>query len=417
MVSDRTFAKPNFMGQAALAMLAAFLSLPLGAQWLDYPTPGLARIAGGKPDLAAAAPRTRDGKPDFSGVWNKISPKYKSNIVADLKPGDIQPWARKLVDQRAENLQKDYMHEQCLPLGPGYPTGGDSSGAEQIKIVQTPGLIVILNPDLTYRQVFMDGRKLEKDPNPDWMGYSVGHWEGDTLVVESDGFNDKTWLDHDGHPHTEALRMTERYTRQNLGNMDVDITLSDPVIYAHPWTIKVRAELAPDTEMIEYVCAEANKNQEHWVGKASDELKDQIKVAPQVLAKYAGVYLEQGIPRMWSPTGVPRVVTIKVKGNTLVADMDGRGDTPLLAKSDVDFTGLYGLGSCGISLRETRVGKLPVREEEVSEATTRPLGAYDAAHRLRDYFLNAFKIVLDSFIEQVQTIFEHVQYDHRKSHS
>jgi hypothetical protein len=339
MVSVKSLAK-----RSALATLIALSTAPIEAQWLNYPTPGLPRVAGGKPNLAAPAPRTREGKPDFSGVWNKISPKYKSNIVADLKPSDIRPWARKLVEERNENLQKDYMHEQCLPLGPGYPTGADSSGAEQIKIVQTPGLIVILNPDLTYRQVYMDGRQLEKNPNPNWMGYSVGHWEGDTLVVESDGFNDKTWLDHDGHPHTEALRMTERYTRRNLGNMDVDITLSDPAIYARPWTIKVRAELAPDTEMIEYVCGEANKNQEHWVGKASDDLKNTIKVPSATLAKYVGVYLEQGIPRMWSPTGVPRVVTIKVSGDTLLGDMDGRGDTPLLAKSQSDFTGLYGLG-------------------------------------------------------------------------
>lgn len=138
--------------------------------------------------------------------------------------------------------------------------------------------------------------------------------------------------------------MTERYTRRNLGNMDVEITLSDPGAYVHPWTIKVRAELAPDTEMIEYVCAEANKNQEHWVGKASDELQNQTKVAPEVLARYAGVYLEQGIPRMWSPTGVPRIVTITTSGEMLLGDMDGRGHTPLLAKSQSDFTGLYGLG-------------------------------------------------------------------------
>jgi len=160
-------------------------------------------------------------------------------------------------------------------------------------------------------------------------------------VVESFGFNDKTWLDHDGHPHTEALRMTERYTRRNLGNMDVDITLSDPGAYARPWTIKVRADLAPDTEMIEFVCNEANKNQEHWVGKASDELKDALKVAPAILAKYVGVYNEQ--PRYWSPTGVPRIVTISVAKGVLYGDMDGRGDTPLLAKSDTEFSGLYGL--------------------------------------------------------------------------
>jgi hypothetical protein len=325
----------------AIAIWTSAASAPLAAQWLNQPTRGLPRTADGKPNLAAPAPRAADGKPDLSGLWNKISPKYKSNIVADLKPSEIQPWAQKLVAERAENLQKDYMHDLCLPLGPGYATGADSTGAEMIKIVQTPSLIVILNPDLTYRQIFLDGRQLEKNPNPDWMGYSIGRWEGNTLVVESNGFTDKTWLDHDGHPHTEALRMTERYTRRNLGNLDVEITLSDPAVYARPWTIKVRAELAPDTEMIEFVCNEANKR-EHWVGKASDETKNAVKVAPAILASYAGKYLEQ--PRYWSPTGVPRVVTITVSGGALYGDMDGRGNTLLTAKSDTEFTGLYGLG-------------------------------------------------------------------------
>ena len=147
---------------------------------------------------------------------------------------------------------------QCVPLGPGYTTSADSTGAEMMKIIQTPGLIVILNPDLTYRQIFLDGRALESAPNPSWMGYSVGRWDGDTLVVESFGFNDRTWLDHDGHPHTEALRMTERYRRRDFGNLDLEVTLSDPAAYARPWTVAVRAELAADTEMIEWVCNENN---------------------------------------------------------------------------------------------------------------------------------------------------------------
>jgi hypothetical protein len=142
-----------------------------------------------------------------------------------------------------------------------------------MKIVQTPALILILNPDLTYRQIFLDGRTLESAPNPNWMGYSVGHWDGDTLVVESFGFNDRTWLDHDGHPHTEALRVTERYHRRDFGNLDVEVTFSDPSAYARPWTVAVRAELAADTEMIEWVCNESSHGVEHWVGKASDERK------------------------------------------------------------------------------------------------------------------------------------------------
>ena len=270
---------------------------------MNHPTPGIPRTPDGKPNLAAPAPRTPDGKPDLSGLWNKISPKYSRNIAADLKPGDIQPWAEALVQQRKEDLGKDYMNVLCVPLGPGYSTAADSTGAEMMKIVQTPGLILILNPDLTYRQIFLDGRALETAPNPSWMGYSVGHWDGDTLVVESFGFNDRTWLDHDGHPHTEALRMTERYRRRNFGNLELEVTLSDPAVYARPWTVAVRAELAADTEMIEWVCNEKGSGLQHWVGKASDEKKSEVKVAPEILAKYVGTYEEQ--PTLWSRTLVP----------------------------------------------------------------------------------------------------------------
>src|SRR4030095_4529810 len=185
------------------------------------------------------------------------------------------------------------MNVQCVPLGPGYVTSADSTGSEMMKIVQTPSLIIILNPDLTYRQIFLDGRALEAAPNPNWMGYSVGHWEADTLVVESSGFNDRTWLDHDGHPHTENLRMTERYRRRNFGNLDLEVTFSDPMVYTRPFTVAVRAELAADTEMIEWVCNESGQGVAHWVGKASDERRSEIQVAPEILAKYVGTYGEQ----------------------------------------------------------------------------------------------------------------------------
>jgi hypothetical protein len=329
------------MTRWAIAMLALALDAPLGAQWLNYPTPGIPRTPDGKPNLTAAAPRTADGKPDLSGLWNRISPKYARNIAADLKPEDIQPWARALVDERRENLDKGYMNVLCVPRGPGYSTDADSTGAEMMKIVETPSLILILNPDLTYRQIFMDGRTLETAPNPSWMGYSVGHWDQDTLVVESFGFNDRTWLDHDGHPHSEALRMTERYRRRDFGHMDLEVTFSDPAIYAKPWTVAVRAELAPDTEILEWVCNEHSSQVEHWVGKASDEKKSAVKVAPEVLAKYVGTYQEQP-PKLWRL--VPRVLQITVEGDTLFGNMDGRGKVPLVAQSQTSFSGLYGLG-------------------------------------------------------------------------
>ena len=326
--------------QLAIAIVTVALSTPLGAQWLNQPTAGIPRTPDGKPNLAAPTPRTGDGKPDLSGLWTKVSPKYSRNIAADLKRDDIQPWARALVDARREDLGKDYMNVRCVPLGPGYTTSADSTGAEMMKIVQTPGLILVLNPDLTYRQIFLDGRKLESSPNPNWMGYSVGHWEGDTLVVESNGFNDRTWLDHDGHPHTEQLRTTERYRRRTFGTLDVEVTFNDPGAFAKPWTVAVRAELAPDTEMIEWVCNESPHGVEHWVGKASDERKGEVQVDPKILSRYVGTYVEQ--PPFWR--NAARVVQISVADGKLVADMDGRGPVTLIATSNTEFAGLYGLG-------------------------------------------------------------------------
>ena len=233
------------------------------------------------------------------------------------------------------------MNVTCVPFGPHYIVSADTTGAEQMKIVQTPSLIIILNPDLTHRQIFMDGRKLEVDPNPSWMGYSVGRWEGDTLVVDSNGYNDRTWLDHDGHPHTEALRITERYRRRDFGHLDLDVTLSDPKAYTRPWTVSVKAELAPDTEMIEFVCGEKNTTSlAHWVGKASDERQAAVAVAPEILAKYVGTYVEQ--PKIWRLQ--PRTVEITLSNGTLFGNVDGRGKAPLVAKSNTLFTGLNGLG-------------------------------------------------------------------------
>jgi hypothetical protein len=333
-----------------VAVLTIALSTPLAAQWLQHPTPGMPRTPDGKPNLTAPPPRTADGKPDLSGLWTKNSPKYARNIAADLAPAEILPWARERVEQRREDLGKDGMQVRCLPLGPAYATSGDSTGSEMVRIVQTPQLIVMLNPDLTYRQIWMDGRSLEREPNPAWMGYSVGRWEGDTLIVESNGFHAGTWLDRDGHPHTEKLRVVERYRRPNFGTLDVEVTFSDPESYSKPWTVKVDARYAADTEMLEWVCNEgAGRSLGHWVGKASDALKNEVAVAPEILSRYVGTYIEQ--PPFWRSVQIVgselpqgRTVRITVENGKLIGDMDGRGKQVLIAMSQTEFTGLYGLG-------------------------------------------------------------------------
>jgi hypothetical protein len=185
-----------------------------------------------------------------------------ADISRSLKPGDsvvMLPWAEALVKTRQS---KDDPESNCLPSG--IPRGSPYPW----RIAQTPGIyfIVFEGNIHSWRQIFMDGRTLEPDPNPTWMGYSVGHWDGDALVVESNGYNDRTWLDHDGHPHTEALRITERYRRRDFGHLDIDVTIADPKAYAKSWTVSVKAELAPDTEMIEFVCGENNRSESRLVG-------------------------------------------------------------------------------------------------------------------------------------------------------
>jgi len=338
------------MKPGLIAALVVASSVALAAQWIGQTTPGIPRTPDGKPNLSAPAPRTPDGKPDLSGLWSKSSVKYARNVAADLKPEDLRPATRETVERRREDLGKDGMQVRCLPLGPAYPTAGDSTGSEMMRVIQTPQLIVMLNPDLTYRQIWLDGRKLETSPNPSWMGYSVGRWEGDTLVVESFGFHPGTWLDRDGHPHTDQLRLTERYRRPNFGTLETDVTFTDPGAYTRPWTVKVVADYAPDTEMLEWVCNEgAGRSLVHWVGTAADDRRNEVKVAPAVLARYVGTYDEQ--PPYWKSVQISgaaqasgRTVQISVEDGRLVGEMDGRGKQVLIASSETEFSGLYGLG-------------------------------------------------------------------------
>ena len=317
-----------------IALTAALLLLPasLYAQWIHYPTPGIPRAADGKPNLSAPAPRTPDGKPDFTGLWSFPIDSAVGNIAVrntgDLKPTDVQPWAQALVRQRAESFAKDNPRYHCLPEGPGYSAG--TGGMK--RFLQTPAMIVFLNEDLTYRQIFMDGRALETNPNPSWMGYAVGHFDGDTLVVESSGFNDRTWL-LDGYPHTEALRMTERYRRTDFGHLEISVTFQDPGAYSRAWTVPVRAQLAADTEMLESVCNEnGDSGQEHWVGKPSDDEKSAVKLAPEIMAKYVGVYKGPYIQG-------PRTIEVSFSDGALFISLNGGPKQRIFPQSETSFSG------------------------------------------------------------------------------
>ena len=260
------------MSRLTIVLLALVLSgHSVDAQWLDYPTKGLPRTADGKPNLSAPAPRTSDGKPDLSGIWHALPdprdpvegtaglqvPKYMLNILRDWKGEQpMTPWAKQLYDQRQANKLRDNPMIKCQPAG----VPRLNHYTHPFKIVQTPDLMVVLyESQTTFRQIFTDGRPLPADPEPAWYGYSIGTWEGDALVVHSAGFNDKTWLDGFGHPHSEAMKLTERFVRKNVGTMDVEITIDDPKAYTQPLRYVQTHRLLADTELLEYICNENAK--------------------------------------------------------------------------------------------------------------------------------------------------------------
>src|SRR5436190_7994802 len=269
------------MTRAIVTLCVLLTATPLAAQWLKHPTPGIPRTADGKPNQTAPAPRTADGKPDVSGIWQIDGLGYAFNIIGDKGPAML-PWAQTLYKQRADNYWKDDTDVKCLPPG---PRAGLFS-QNLLKIVETPGLTLILYESAPTRQIFTDGRELPRDPNPAWMGYSVGHWEGDTLIVESAGFNDRTWLDRVGHPHSEKLRVTERFRRVDFGHMQFQITYDDPETLTKPLSLSLAMNYAADTDMLENVCNEGNIDRIHLVGTG----KGGIELSPEVLAKYVGRY-------------------------------------------------------------------------------------------------------------------------------
>jgi hypothetical protein len=209
-------------------------------------------------------PRTADGKPDLSGNWEPNAFRQNVNLLGTGVEIPFQPWAEKLYHERKENISKDDPEARCLP--PGVPRM--STTPYPFRIVQTPALTVIVYEGgaHVWRQIFMDGRPHSRDPNPSWLGESIGYWEGDTFVVDTIGLNGRTWIDQSGLPTTEALHVIERFRRIDLGHMEIEHTVDDPRAYTKPWKFATHPQMLKG-ELIEYICQENNKDVEHLVGK------------------------------------------------------------------------------------------------------------------------------------------------------
>jgi hypothetical protein len=300
-----------------VAALSSLLSTPAAAQWINVQTPGVPRLPDGKPNLTAPAPKTADGKPDISGIWRSGGPRSRLDydVAQQLKPEEILPWAETLRLERVQDFRKDSPLAKCLPVSLPFL---NSRGLA--RIVQTPALIVVLHesPNSPHRTIFTDGRQLPKDPNPAWLGYSVGHWEGDTLVVESAGFNDRGWLDVGGHPQTESLHIVERFHRRDFGHMELEMTLTDPKTFTKPVTMKMENVLEPDTELLEDVC-------ENEV--SGGHLQPGLKLSPEILSKYAGSYeLAPG-----------KTVVVTTSGNLLFAQEGTNARLAFVPQSERTF--------------------------------------------------------------------------------
>lgn len=303
-----------------LMVLAISISaVPVRSQWLTRRTPNIPRTSDGKPDLAAPPPRGSDGRPDLSGIWQgglRLIPVPEEALTAQ---------SRALMREREEKYLGDRPSFHCRPSGPEVLQGWR-------RIVQGPNLTMVLHENLNYRTIFTDGRSLETNPERTWMGYSVGRWDGDTFVVDSFGFNDRTWLDSRGLPHTEELRLSERYQRRNVGQLHVELTVTDPGAFSGSWTAAYDLQLRPDTEIIEAVC----EDQSRFIGRLSEAEQGVVAVPLSTLTKYVGVY-----SGLWIQT--PRTVQIRLEGDTLhlkgVLDEDVR----LIPHSETFFMGTNGL--------------------------------------------------------------------------
>jgi hypothetical protein len=241
-------------------------------------------MADGSLDRSAPVPRTADDRPDLSGIWVPVD--FSGSV---LDPDNIQQWALDEIAAHTANFFANDPRFSCLPSGPGAYTASGPYGGTR-RIVQQPNFIAVLSADMTYRQIHLDGRELEENPFPTWTGYSVGYWDGDTLVVESNGYNDRTWVHRDGLPHTEALRITERYSRSDFGNMRLEITWEDPGTFDSPVSGVAEMRYLADSELLESVCNESSKGTTHYTGTAEEAEQKVVEVAAGTLEKYVGTY-------------------------------------------------------------------------------------------------------------------------------
>lgn len=272
--------------------VVTFFSVAACAQWPNYPTAGVPKTPDGKPNLTAPTPRTADGHPDFTGLWENYRERQAPpagnttvvpgastglgpvtantsqffNIGVGLKdPIPFTPWAAALRKSRAAENNKDNPDAHCLPIG----LTQLHMHPQPRKIIQSPGVMAILyEANGGLRQIFTDGRPLpNNNPQPWWYGYSTGKWDGDTLVVETIGFRDDVWLDVEGSPLTESGKTTERIRRINYGTMETEMTIEDPKAYTKPWTVKFNHRIMLDTDLIEFVCGENERDAPHLVSK------------------------------------------------------------------------------------------------------------------------------------------------------
>lgn len=263
--------------------IAAFLFLallsPLHAQWLNYPTANVPHTKDGQPNLGASCPRTPDGHPDFSGLWIMQTKRPGNadfpgcapvadtfiNIAAGQKDGlPYQPWAAALVKQRRTEQRVHDPMSRCAPIGPVrlHTWNGPR------KMVEAPGLLIILNElDTSFRQIYTDARPFPADMNPSWNGYSTGHWEGDTLVVQTTGFRDGIWLDGLGNPMTDAAKITERFRRPDYGHLEIELTVDDPKAYTRPWTVHLEQVIDLNTDLLDFDCSDNEKDVPHLSSK------------------------------------------------------------------------------------------------------------------------------------------------------